>query len=54
MEEITKDNIITKLKEADKKNKKIKVYHTDKNVPNFSNYTVINFLIFCSQSNYFI
>ena len=41
VEEITKDNIISKLKEADKKNKKIKVYHPDKNIPGFSNYSVI-------------
>ena len=32
-EPVTKDNIITKLKEADKKSNKVKVYMPDKVVP---------------------
>jgi hypothetical protein len=39
-EPVTKDNIISKLKEADKKSNKVKVYLPDKLVPGAASYTV--------------
>lgn len=39
-EKVTKDNIIAKLREADKKDKKSKVHSPDKLIPWSTNYTV--------------
>jgi hypothetical protein len=39
-EPVTKDNIISKLKEADKKSNRVKVYLPDKLVPGADSFTV--------------
>ena len=49
-EPVTKDNIITKLKEADKKSNKVKIYLPDKSIPGALSYTVIFILNYNSLS----
>ena len=53
-EENTKQTIISKLKEADKKSNKIKIYKPDKEIPSATVYTVRKFMVLDQIKNIYL
>ena len=54
LEENTKQTIISKLKEADKKSNKIKIYKPDKEIPSAAVYTVRKLIILNQIKNIYL